>query len=205
MRWRRPGSCDAVRVCGSVARERQQLAQRSRRAHGTYHPPVQSLPPNQRRAVIALGVADLAILGLALALLILGQPDAAIRFALIGMLAPAVPVFAVLLVATVTVPGFLREPRAILSALLSVGALLFVVPLLVWLPFAPNRWFLNDMPIILAVPFAVGLSSFTVAAFVWLFMGSTYAWRHGHRVQAVLQALVLVGIPVWIVARALLR
>jgi hypothetical protein len=167
--------------------------------------PVQSLSPIQRRAVVALGVADIIVLGLAVALLILGQPDAAIRFALIGMLAPAVPFFAVLLVATVTVPGFLREPRAILSALLSGGALLFVVPLLVWLPFAPNRWFLNEMPIFLAVPFAVGLAAFTVGSFAWLFMGSIYTWRHGHRVRAVLQALVLVAIPVWIVARALLR
>jgi hypothetical protein len=155
--------------------------------------------PRTPRSLKVLGAIDVGILALALAFAVGGSPDVAAKLGLVGMLAPGIFLFGAILVFALRSPSEWHEPRVVVLVFASAGAILAIVPLLAWLPFAASGP--QALPLVVAIPAVLGSLLFAAGALGFLSLGSVEQWRQGDRRRAVMAALFVIATGLVIVAR----
>ena len=139
------------------------------------------------------------LLAIALVMAVAGHMVLGLKVAVFVVLFPGVPILAAGLLILLRDPESHRTSRGVAAVLISAGGLLVLVPLLFWLPFGPAHLHIGRLPLILAVPFVMGVG-LCAAGVSSLFIESMVEdWRHRHYPEA-LANIVAIGAVVWISA-----
>lgn len=159
---------------------------------------------SRRTIVLLLGSVVLAVVGTAVALALTSRPEAAVKVALFAILLPAPPFMGALFVVAVRTPGWFRNVETVLGAVVCGAATVWLVAFIIWLPFSPDRWRLEEMPAILRVPMLAGVAAFVVGGLVGLVYAVPAAWRRGDRRRAA-EYLLALGVIAWLVISVVSR
>ena len=159
-------------------------------------------PSRLRFAAWVAGGVIAAMLALAAVLFVGGDWLAATKLILFAFFGPAIAGCAALLVVAVRQPGWYRRPPDVAWVEGLSGVILLFVPILLYLPWAPNRISLDSMPFGLGVPVALGTVLVLSAAVSGIVIGFLSAVRR--RDWGQLGFLMLVAVMIgWMLVRAI--
>lgn len=152
------------------------------------------------RIHIGLGAFVVAALTLAAYWFVTGESLAALKLVLLMVLAPGIALLAVFAVRQVLRPGWYRVPEAVVTLMFCVGGVLLITPLLAYMPWAPSRFPLDEMPF--------GLYHLVVAGGVLVGAGASFglavqlhdAWKK-RDVGGLAAGLVLLAVIGYVVTR----
>jgi len=145
-------------------------------------------PRLSARARAAL-VADVLLFAAAVPL-ILVDPRLGWYVFLGAMLLPVVALFAVLVARIVGRTRWYRNGLAVLLVFTGISAIVCVGSLLVWYPFLPLQWSLDEVPLAFSIPMLAGFYGFAFGILALVGLGMVASWRAHQRTR------VLVGIPI---------
>jgi len=134
--------------------------------------------------VIALAVALAAVFFIA------GDGQAAVKLLVFAFFGPTIALCAGLVVSVVRQPGWYRRPPEVAYAAGLSGVVLLFVPLLVYLPWAPDRFPLDSMPFGLPVLVTVGTVLVSASSIAGIVLGVRSALRRRDWGQLVFLALM---------------
>ena len=137
------------------------------------------------------GAIALLTVGIALHLLASGDSLAAIKLLLGICLLPGLTLFAVAGWQVVRSPGWHRHVSAVLTVMFLWGCVLILGPILLYLPWAPMRFKLEEMPFPLPVLMWIGGPLATAGATLGMVWSAATDWRAGERARAVWTAVLL--------------
>lgn len=130
------------------------------------------------QAACGIGVGVAAILLAVAGLLALtGRSLEGLKLALFVLLLPGLVLMTVWLVRVVRHPGWYRSVRLWTAFLFEAGAVLFLVPLLIWLPLSPISWAVEDLPQLLRLPLVSGLAFVAAGWLLALLEAAAADWR----------------------------
>jgi hypothetical protein len=149
---------------------------------------------------IAGGVA-LATLAAAAYLFATGDSLAAIKLLVFVFFVPCLAAFAVGASTIVRRTGWYRQPSAVLMVAFVLGCELTLLPILVYLPWAPAHFPLSQMPFGLPILMWVGLRLVVGASILGVALITVEDWRKGDRGRAVAGLVMFALIGLLIAAR----
>ena len=155
-----------------------------------------------RLAAWAAGGAIALALLIAAALLIAGNGLAALKILLFVILTPGIALFTVFGIATVREPGWSRRPADIATASFAFGCVLLLSPILAYMPWAPERFPLDSMPLGLPVIATTGGILTFAGASLGVLLGLRGALLRRDWAQVV-SLIVIAALIGWILARAI--
>lgn len=137
------------------------------------------------------GAIVLLAVGLAAYLFVSGDSLAAIKILLATFFLPSLALFVVAGWRVVRLPGWYRDVGAVLGLMFLWGCVLVLGPILLYLPWAPMAFPLEEMPFPLPVIVWIGVPLVTVGATFGMVWAAVLDWRHGDRARAVWTAVLL--------------
>ncbi len=145
-----------------------------------------------------LGAAvTLLLLALAGVLSLSGQSLLGLKIAVFVVLFPGIPILAAGLLVTLRLPGRGRTSRGVSAVLVTAGGLLVLVPLLAWLPFWPGHPHIGHLPLVLAVPFVMGVGLLAAGVSSIFLESLVEDWREHAYPEALANFVAILGV-VWI-------
>jgi hypothetical protein len=149
-----------------------------------------------RAIVLAGGGAAAVLLTTAGLLFVQGDSLAAIKVAALVFLVSSIAVLMVVLWRLVGTPRWYRSPNRIAGAMFLCGSVLVLLPILLYLPWAPNAFALNTMPLGLPLLWRAGSVLAVSGAWFGLLLMARNAWRAGDLGQMleVVVATLLLGL-----------
>jgi len=142
------------------------------------------------------GAVALATLAAAGYLFASGDSLAAIKLLLFVFFVPCLAAIAVAALITVRRPGWSREPSAVPWLAFVLGCELVLVPIMVYLPWAPARFPLSEMPFGLPILVWVGVPLVVGGGILGVGLAVITDWREGQRGRSLagLFLLALIGL-----------
>jgi hypothetical protein len=149
-------------------------------------------------ATILLAACGILVtLGVAALLVSTGQSALGIRIIAFVVLVPGVPILLASLVVLLRDPERNRTSRGMSSVLVTVGGLLVLIPLILWLPFWRAVLHIGHLPVYLAIPFIIGMG-LLAAGVSAIFLESLVADWRDREYPEVAANLVAIALVVWI-------
>lgn len=137
------------------------------------------------------GAGGLLAVGVAAYLFANGDSLAAIKILLATFFLPSLTLFAVAGWRIVRSPGWYRDPGAVLGLMFLWGCVLVLGPILLYMPWAPMAFPVDEMPFPLPVIVWIGVPVVTVGAAFGMVWAAVVDWREGDRARAVWTAVLL--------------
>ena len=132
-----------------------------------------------RTAAWIFGAVAIAALLSAGTLFVAGDSLAAIKILLFVGLTPGVGLFFGWAWLMMRRPRWYRRPARIVRVAFLVGGLMVIVPLMLYMPWAPARFGINEMPLVFAIIMVAGIPIAIAGAFGGTVLRTTSAWREG--------------------------
>jgi hypothetical protein len=121
-----------------------------------------------------------------------GNTLAAIKFLLAVLLVPGLVVFAVGGYLNTRPPHWYRSIGSVAAVMFLWGSALGLLPILLYMPWAPMRFPLDQMPFGFPIVIWIGFVVAMVGMALGIAWGSLTAWHNGERVRAIGRGILLV-------------